>query len=146
MPRVIDPLPVTLDKPRTLLFDYKAIKACELELAKVWGPQCTFYSVLVNELAAMFAANDATRLTVGKLALLLWQGVRHEDATVTLEQIEEALPVGDLPALTGYAALVLAAWNAQTPDVQHVQEATDTNPLDGLHGPRSGVLVGSHSE
>lgn len=140
MPGLIESIPVTLDKPRSLYYDKRAVKQAERALAREWGADCTFYSVL-RDLTRLALEGDPAYLCFSKLSIVLWQGLCHEDATLTLEQVEDALPLLDVSALAGYAGLVLAAWMRMSPAVtaDPTQEAAqETDPLAASPGPSFG--------
>ncbi len=74
--RVIDPIPIDLDKPRSILLTLPALKAVEDQLAKQRGEK------RVN-LFQVFAGGD---LGAMELLIILWAGLRHEDQTLTLQK------------------------------------------------------------
>lgn len=78
---VIDPIPVTLDKPRSILLTLPALKTIEDTLAKLRGEK------RVN-LFQVFSAGD---FGAQELLVILWAGLRHEDPKLTLEQVLAAI-------------------------------------------------------
>jgi hypothetical protein len=146
MPPTLAPLvpsiPVTLDRPRTVLFTRLAVKTIEVELSRIWARDYTFFEA-VRRLSEMLLDNDLSKLSYVNISVLLWQGCRHEDATLTLETVEEALPYMDPTALIPYAGVILQAWQAGSPTPPPVEdegEVAETNPLGGSIGAPSGLL------
>jgi hypothetical protein len=140
-PRIIDLVPVVLDRPRNLLFDRTAVKLIEVELTRIWGREYTFYQVL-RLAAEMLQDNDLSKLSFLNISVLLWAGCVHEDPTLTRATVEEALPYTDPSALIPYVGLILQAWQAASPPAPASEdsEAPDTNPLAGSPGTPSGAL------
>jgi hypothetical protein len=127
-----------------LRFDRAAVKTVELELTRIWGRDYTFFEA-VRRLSEMLLDNDMSKLSFVNIAVLLWRGCAHEDATLTLEQVEEAMPYLDPTGLVTYAGIILQAWQAGTPQApQEAQEAgeeaPDANPLGASTGALSGPL------
>jgi hypothetical protein len=146
-PRIVEPIPIVLDRPRCLLFDRFAVKMIELELTHIWGHEYTFYQALRLS-AEMLQDNDLSKLSFINTAVLLWAGCLHDDPTLTLEQVEEALPYSDPSQLIPYIGPILQAWQAASPTAPPVEmngEVHDTNPLDGSPGSSSGALSVSAS-
>lgn len=143
MPRIVEPVPIMLDKPRMLLFDRAAVKQIEVELTRVWGREYTFYQAL-RLAAEMLQDNDLAKLSFINIATLLWQGALHEDPSLTLETVEEALPYTDPSLLIPYIGPILQAWQAASPTPAPAQETNgevaDSNPLDASTGRASGAL------
>jgi hypothetical protein len=145
-PRIIELIPITLDKPRHLLFDRLAVKFIEVELTRIWGREYTFYQAL-RLCAEMLNDNDLSKLSYINVSVMLWAGCLHEDMALTLATVEEALPYADPSLLIPYIGPILQAWQAATPTAPPVElngeVHEDTNPLDGSPGRPSGVLSGS---
>jgi hypothetical protein len=145
-PRIVPLIDITLDKPRHLLFDRHAVKRIELMLSQIWDREYTFYQAL-RLCAEMLQDNDLSKLSFINVSILLWAGCLHEDPTLTLAQVEEALPYTDPSLLIPYIGPILQAWQAASPTPPPVQEqngeVVDDNPLDASPGSSSGVLSGS---
>jgi hypothetical protein len=141
--RIVPVTPIVLDKPRTLLFDRLAVKLIELELTRIWGREYTFYQAL-RLCAEMLQDNDLSKLSYINVSVMLWAGCLHEDATLTQQTVEEALPYADPSLLIPYIGPILQAWQAASPTPPPVQEMNgevqDRDPLDGSPGRPSGVL------
>lgn len=147
MPSIIVPTPVDLDKPRTVLFTREAVFFLELDLTRLWGREYTFFEA-VRRLSEMLLDNDFAKLSYVNIAYLLWRGCQHEDATLTLAQVEAALPYADPSGLIPYAGIVLQAWQAASPvpvPIPDGSEVADTDPLAVSPGRPSGALSGSAS-
>jgi len=146
MPSLVALVPVELDKLRQLLFTRAAVKAIELTLTRIWGRDYTFFEA-VRRLSEMLLDNDLSKLSFVNISVLVWHGCLHEDPTLTLAQVEEALPYADPTGLIPYAGLILQAWSNASPqvavDAVGVEaEATDSDPLGGSTGASSGPLNG----
>jgi hypothetical protein len=145
-PRVIPLIDIVLDKPRHLLFDRFAVKLIELKLSELWRREYTFYQAL-RLCAEMLQENDLSKLSYINISVMLWAGCVHEDMTLTLEQVEEALPYTDPSLLIPYVGPILQAWRAASPTPPPAPETNgevvDDNPLDASTGSSSGVLSGS---
>ena len=133
MPSLIPGIPIDLDRPRTVRLDNRAIFTCELELSKLWGKKLSFYTVL----------SDRETLGVNDLSVMLWQGLRHEDAALTLAEVQEFLPLWKLPSIV---TVLFQAWNAATEDPDAPAPAhSDTggdDPLAPSPGGTSGGVRG----
>lgn len=73
---VIEPVPIVLDKPRSLLLTLPALKAIEDQIAKQRGEK------RVN-LFKLFQEGD---LGATEMLVIVWGGLRHEDPGLTLEK------------------------------------------------------------
>ena len=93
-PRIIELVPIVLDRPRHLLFNRFAVKLIEVELTRIWAREYTFYQAL-RLCAEMLQDNDLSKLSFINVSVMLWAGCLHEDRTLTLETVEEALPYTD---------------------------------------------------
>ncbi len=146
-PRVIPLVDITLDRPRHLLFNRLAVKLIEVELTRIWGREYTFYQALRLS-AEMLQDNDLSKLSFINTAVLLWAGCLHEDPTLTLAQVEDALPYADPSLLIPYIGPILQAWQAAspTPPAQEMNgEVADRDPLGASPGSSSGALSVSAS-
>lgn len=132
---------VMLDKPRHLLFTRRAVKQIEIALSRAWGKEQTFYSAM-RDLATMLTIGDPAYLSFTTLSIVLWQGLLDEDPTLTLTEVEDAIPYMDLGALVQLAGKVLEAWQAVSPPPPPVSEEAPAtaDPLDASPGASSGPL------
>jgi len=144
MPSIVALVPIELDKPRQLLFTRAAVKNIELALTRIWGRDYTFFEG-VRRLSEMLLDNDLSKLSYINISVMLHQGCLHEDPTLTLAQVEEALPYADPTGLIPYVGLILQAWSHASPQAAVdavTAEAVDTDPLAGSTGASSGPLNG----
>lgn len=73
--RTVQAIPLTLDKPRSLLLDLKALAKAEQALAKFWGEKrVSLIKVFQNQ-----------EMGVAELTHLLWAGLLHEEPTLTYD-------------------------------------------------------------
>lgn len=132
--------PIDLDKPRTLLFTRLAVRRIELDLTRLWGQPYTFYQAM-RGLSEMLLESDLAKLSYINIATLVWRGCQHEDAALTLEQVEDALPYADMLKMMLLGGTILEAWGKVSPPLQAANdtgEVPDTNPLGGSTGAPSG--------
>lgn len=126
MPNLTAPVPLMLDRERWLRFDNRALFTVERELCRLWGRQVS--------LLTLFANLDA--LTLNDVAVLLWQGLRQEDPTLTLEQTQDLMDFDKLPAIL---AAVLDAWNATTQPAVPLEEVEQQSGPLSFPGVNSGA-------
>jgi len=119
--RTIQAIPVTLDKPRSLLIDLRAMAKAEQAIAKFWGEKRV-------SLIKIFQAGD---LGVAELTHLLWAGLLHEDPTLTYDQALALFATVDLQALTTHVTAAVAAQMG-------IDEAAP--PGEGQDPPQPGTL------
>ena len=143
MPRIIPSIPVDFDRPRTLRFDRRAVFQSEVELSRVWGKPTTFYEAIYS-LANVFG-DTAMALSLNNLSVLLWQGFLHETPSLTLDEVQDALPFDDPAALFPLAGKVLEAWQAMSvpPADTTPTEVSDADPLAPSTGAPSGPTSAS---
>jgi hypothetical protein len=143
MPSVVPTVPITLDRPRHLRFDRRAVFASEVELTRLWQQPRTFYSAMQTMMRAI-VENEAWMLNLNDIAVLVWQGLRHEDPALTLEDTQELLPYLDLAAMVPICGALLEAWNVASQPAPGTtpaaQEAEDRDPLAASTGSNSGAL------
>jgi hypothetical protein len=145
MPTVVPLIDVELDRPRHLLFDRRAVKGIELELTRIWGKDYTFFEG-VRRLSEMLLDNDLSKLSYVNISVFLYYGCLHEDSSLTLPQVEEALPYADPVGLIPYASLILQAWQAASPPPPphaNDREVAESDPLGGSTGSGNGPSSGS---
>ena len=124
-PRLTPPIPVDLDCERHLRLDARAIFQAERELCKLWGRQMNILTVI-----------SGGNLTLNDVSILLWQGLLHEDPSLTLAETQELMVFDKLPAIV---TAVFEAWNAATQPVTHTAQTNgDTSPFAPSPGDPSG--------
>lgn len=92
--RTVQTIPITLDKPRTLLLDLRAMARTEQALAQVWGQKRV-------SLIQVFQSQD---LGITELTHLLWAGLLHEEPTLTYDGALGLMRTIDLQALATVVA------------------------------------------
>lgn len=70
----IKPIPITLDKPRTLLYDFNAF----IELEEIYGDVST-------------ALEGLEKLKIKVVRDMIWAGLLHEDENLTPKQVGKML-------------------------------------------------------
>lgn len=136
------PIPIQLDKLRHLKFDLKALAFAEQELAKHWG---------VKRISIFRHFSNPEEMGAADLAIIILAGLRHEDATLTLDDAYRLLGAGNLMEIFQQITDVLnqqvgnggAAGEdgATTNPPQPTTAATPSNST----GPHSGPSAGSTS-
>ena len=146
MPSIVPLIDVDLDVRRHLRFRHEAVQAAEQTLTRIWGREYPFFEA-AKGLYDFATTGDLTKLNLTNLAVLLWQGCLHEDPTLTLAMVHEAMPhIGDIPSLGRLVGNVIDAWQVGTPTPDLTQEVDpEANPLDGSIGPPSGPSLVSTS-
>jgi hypothetical protein len=130
MPSVVPLIPITLDKPRHLRLDNRALFRSERELSLLWQKKVSVLNVFV----------DIGNISLNDLAVLLWVGLIHEDPTLTLEQTQDLMELSRLPDIL---RAILQAWNAATlPAEPQPSGQGDDGPLvsNGLDSGRTAAL------
>jgi len=144
IPRIIEPVPVTLDRERHLLFDRRAVRQSELALSRHWGKERTFFSAMVR-LAQNLADGDVAALSVTDISVLVWQGLLAEDPSLTYAEVEEALPYMTPGDLVPFAIALMQAWQAASPpapsDPTPQGGGTDPDPLAASTGTPVGPMT-----
>ena len=117
---LVEPTPITLDKPRTLLYTFNAYRVAEIELTKLWGTRTTIPGVLAaiyqNDTPGtshMQAAEQSTevpaatmsvlsnKISIAEVLIILWAGLLHEDKKLTLDYLGDNLFFNDLGSVLG---------------------------------------------
>jgi hypothetical protein len=147
LPRIVPLTPIDLDKPRHLLFTREAVFTIGDLLTQLTGQEMTFLSGLFELDEARQDLKTILAYSLRKLSIYLWQGLRHEDPTLTLEQVQDAMPYTDAVGLFALMQKVIDAWNATSPTLAPGQEPApggteDVAPLAASTGNDSGVLNG----
>lgn len=88
----IRPIPIVLDKPRTIVFDLNSFA----ELEEKYGD--------IQEVMDNMASGS-----IKALRLLLWAGLIHEQETLTPKDVGRLITFGDVPALTEMIEMALAS-------------------------------------
>lgn len=73
--RTVQAIPLTLDKPRSLLLDLKALAKAEQALAKFWG----------EKRVSLLKIFQSQEMGVAELTHLLWAGLLHEEPALTYD-------------------------------------------------------------
>jgi hypothetical protein len=94
-------IPIMLDRERHLRMDLWAGFQAEHKLAELYGKKPEDVSILAD------FGND--RLTMTHVLVLLWAALRHEEPTLTLEQVGHLAQLSDLVRVRD---AVIEAWNA----------------------------------
>lgn len=144
-PRVVDPVPITLgDRVRHLLFTRAAVRQSEIELSRAWGQERTFFSAILR-LAQHLAQGDVAALSITDIGILAWQGLLHEDPSLSYAEVEATLPYMTPGDLVPYAIAIMQAWQAASPPpppaASQGEVVPDTNPLDASIGVPSGPMT-----
>ncbi len=128
VPRPTPLVPIQLDRERHLCLTNRAKFTIETEMIKLWGRKVSLFTMLT----------ETDLMTINDLAICVWQGLLHEDPTLTLPQVQDLM---DFDHMGDYMLAVLQAWNAASAAAQPGQEvngeahapfpATSTGPPSG---------------
>src|SRR5437762_13463497 len=99
MASVVPLIPIDLDRPRHLRLDNRALFHAEVEMSRIWNRKQNILSILL----------DSTSLTMTDVSIILWQGLLHEDPSLTLGEVQDMLDLGKAPQI---AEAIYQAWNA----------------------------------
>ena len=78
MPSLVPSVPLVLDRERHLRLDNAALFRAERELSKLWSRKVSVLQTLI----------DPETLGLNDLSILLWCGLLHEDADLSLSQVQ----------------------------------------------------------
>lgn len=93
--------PITIDDTTyQLRYDFYAFRQAEIELTKLWGKRTTIPGLL----GSIFETSEGTqvlsdKVSVSDLTILIWCGLLHEDATLSLDEVSQGLDLSDLATL-----------------------------------------------
>jgi hypothetical protein len=99
MPRHTPLIPIDLDHRRHIRLDMQAIFQAELAMCALWNKQ-------VNILALF-----SEPLTLNDLAILLHQGLLHEDPNLLITEVQDLMTFDRLSVIM---TAIFEAWNAAT--------------------------------
>lgn len=114
----IKKVPITLDKPRTLLYDVNALidlgDALNLNLMTAAGWEELFGKVVTPAPQTMDDKPEpvfqAAPPSFAKVRAIVWAGLRHEDESLTVRQVGALLDPANLaPAIKAYTEAFQAA-------------------------------------
>lgn len=142
-PSIVRQIDVTLDRPRHLLFRKRDIRQAEVVFEQELGKPRTFFTALM-QLMEVLQQGDVAGLSTNNITVLYWLGLRHEDPTLTLEDVEDLLPLSVPAELIPLVTKLFEAWQAQTPPPpeESSEVPPEASPL-GLTGPATGPLPAS---
>jgi hypothetical protein len=124
---LVPPVPIDLDRRRHLRLGKRAVFRAEKALCEFWGKR-------QNILTMLF---DPAGLTLNDIAILLWQGLLHEDPTLTLEQAQDMVTMANVSTIV---TALYQSWNDATQDAGESTEGL--NGTDPLAMPSPGVSSG----
>ena len=139
-PHLVEPVPIVLDKPRTLKFTHEPLMEAERFLSKLWGYR-------VNMLTIFDSDDSNTAMGLNEALVLLWAALRHEDPSLTFETVCAITP---LQQSLEVVEKVVDAWLAvygQDKDVAPAEVVQEGQaPLSATIGANSGALAGTISD
>lgn len=113
---------IVLDKPRHLLVSMGALLRFKKETGK---------DPLKKEVMSQISEDLINRTLTEDIFILIWACLRHEDKTLTIEQVEDAITPGNLGAVSDK---LFEAFQAAMPEVKSGE--ADAGPL--AQSPRAG--------
>jgi hypothetical protein len=142
-PSIVPLIPVELDRPRHLLFRKRDVRQAEVVFEQELGKPRTFFTALM-QLMEVLRSGDPTALSTNNITVLYWLGLRHEDPTLTLEDVEDMLPINTPGALIPLVVKLFEAWQAQSPPTPVAEaEVAPAEPPLASTGPAIGPLPAS---
>jgi hypothetical protein len=137
-PSIVPLIPVQLDRPRHLLFRKRDVRQAEVVFEQELGKPRTFFTALM-QLMEVLRSGDPTALSTNNITVLYWLGLRHEDPTLTLDDVEDLLPLNTPGALIALVVKLFEAWQAQSPPAppEEAEVAPAERPL-----PSTGLVIG----
>ena len=122
MPRLVQPIPVDLDKRRHLLLKNAPLWEAEMELSRRYGKKISIYPLLARGLLP-----DGEQPGLLDVIVLLYYGLRHEDPDLTLEQVSEAVNLENYSALVEaiYTSWGLVTRSAEPEAVRETEDQAD---------------------
>jgi len=106
---IVPPVPIDLDRRRHLKLGKRAVFRAEKALGEFWGKR-------LNILTVLFSTEG---LTLNDIAILLWQGLLHEDPTLTLERVQDMMTLQNVSVIVD---AIFQAWNDATRPVDGAAE------------------------
>jgi hypothetical protein len=142
-PSIVPLIPVQLDRLRHLLFRKRDVRHAEVVFEQELGKPRTFFTAL-TQLMEVLRSGDPTALSTNNITVLYWLGLRHEDPTLTLDDVEDLLPLNAPGELIALVVKLFQAWQAQSPSTpaETGEVPTETTPLPST-GPAIGPLPAS---
>lgn len=98
---------IELDKPRKIKFSMNALIAASKDISKIDKKPCT-----VQVLLSKFYGMKPQDVTFEDIRFLAWCGLKHDDATLTLEKVGD---IFDLPAFAKFGAEIEKLFFASFP-------------------------------
>lgn len=135
--RTVQAIPLTLDRPRTLLIDLRAMARAEQAIAKFWGEKRV-------SLIKIFQQGD---LGIAELTHLLWAGLLHDEPALTYDGALALLTKIDLQELTMHVTnAVKEQMGIEDPPAPgEGQDPPQPGPSPNGTGATSGPLPGTTS-
>jgi hypothetical protein len=139
---IVPQIDVQLDRPRHLRFRKRDVRQAEVVFEQELGKPRTFLTALLQLMETMQAGEPAA-LSTTNITVLYWLGLRHEDPTLTLEDVEDLLPLTSPAELVGLVVKLFEAWQAQTPQPVDTGEVAPAESPLASTGPAIGPLPAS---
>ncbi len=136
--KLIEPVPIELDKPRTMLLTQGAFMAAERELNRLRAldPQRSIFRMITEEMQGLKNLD----IRADMVMVLLWASLLHEDADLTLDQVG-SMSVNFqsiLPKILQLLAVVFLT-DPDAAEVEDTEKKRKGRPI----GPNSGVSAES---
>ena len=121
-----EPVEVVLDKKRHLRFTMGALRRSQKRIQEIRGETISIFQLL--------SPQNQEKLGPDEIVVLFHQGLRHEDAELTEEQVEDMIDVRQLDALAEKLAEALGGEK----DAKEKGGGAATGPLSSSPGATSG--------
>jgi hypothetical protein len=93
---IVEPVMLTLDRPRRLRLEIWDVLDAEREMCRVWNKAINILTIF------------ADTLTLTDLTILLWASLKHEQPGLTLHEVQGLVHLGNLGDIM---TAVMEAWN-----------------------------------
>jgi hypothetical protein len=114
VPSIVEPVTLTLDRPRRLRLEIGDVLRAEREICRVWQEPRNILSVFTST------------VTLTDLTILLWAALLPEEPSLTLEQVQRLCVIDRLGDIM---AAVVEAWNRGMQSAQPPNGAGAASPF-----------------
>ena len=119
----IEPVLITLDRDRYLLYTFKALRIAEQELTKHWGKKYSVLSLLQEYATDATNQSLMVNISISDICILLYAGLTHEDRSITLDKVYDFVSFENMQYV--FEKVMLALNNAM---IKVNKEEVEQNP------------------
>ena len=134
--RTIQAVPITLDKPRRLLLDFRALAKAEQALAKFWG----------EKRFSLIKVFQSEEVGVAEITHVIWAGLLHEEPALTYDGVMTLLATANLDEVCVVVAdAIKTQLGGRGPEAGSVMDPQKPGTLPSGTGSDSGLPPGTTS-